>query len=56
MWILAKKKDLTVRELAALGGKARAKAMTKQERSASAQKAAVARWSKKAVKKKEPEK
>jgi hypothetical protein len=37
------------------GGRARAKSMTKQERSASAKKAARARWGpKKATKKEEP--
>lgn len=38
---------LTVSEMAAMGGKARAKRLSKQARSASAKKAAEARWKKK---------
>jgi hypothetical protein len=41
------KKPLTVQEVGARGGKARAKALTKEERQASARKAAHARWAKK---------
>jgi hypothetical protein len=51
---MAAKKELTVRELAAMGGNARRDAMTEDERKASASKAAKARWAavKKAAKKK----
>jgi hypothetical protein len=41
---LAKKKYTTIQEMATAGGKARAKSMTKEERSAGAKKAANARW------------
>jgi hypothetical protein len=41
------KKPLTIQEFSSRGGKARAKALTKQERQASAKKAAEARWAKK---------
>jgi hypothetical protein len=44
-------KELTGRELASLGGKARAKAMTKKERKAIASGAAKARWAAVAAKK-----
>jgi hypothetical protein len=40
------KKEMTVSELSALGGRARAKSMTKEERKASARKAINARWAK----------
>jgi hypothetical protein len=43
---MTQKKEMTVSEFAALGGKARAKSMTKQERQASARKAINARWKK----------
>ena len=39
-----KKADLTVRELAAMGGNARAEGMTPERRAAIAKKAAAARW------------
>ncbi len=39
-------KEMTVREFASLGGHARAKAMTKAQRVASAKKAIQARWGK----------
>lgn len=38
--------ELSVREMARLGGKARAKKMTAEERSESARKAVQARWAK----------
>jgi hypothetical protein len=41
------KRPLTVNELAAMGGKARAKALTKEQRQAAAKKAIAARWAKK---------
>jgi hypothetical protein len=44
-----KKKEMTVRELAAMGGNARRESMTPEERQASSSKAAKARWA--AVKK-----
>lgn len=37
---------LTVREFASMGGKARAKKLSKKERSESARKAVIARWKK----------
>jgi hypothetical protein len=40
-------KDLTQKEFAALGGKARSKKMTAKERSESARSAAKARWGEK---------
>jgi hypothetical protein len=40
------KKEMTVTEFAALGGRARAKSMTAKQRKASAQKAIAARWKK----------
>jgi hypothetical protein len=43
------KKPLTVSELAAMGGKARAKALSKEERSAAAKKAITARWARKGI-------
>jgi hypothetical protein len=51
---MAAKKELTVRELGAMGGNARRDAMTEEERKASSSKAAKARWAavKKAAKKK----
>jgi ubiquitin len=39
-------KPLTVKELASMGGKARAKSMTKAQRSEGARKAVKARWAK----------
>lgn len=44
-----KNKPLTVQELAAMGGKARAKALSKKQRSESARKAVQKRWEKKTV-------
>lgn len=44
-------KELTVREMAAKGGKARAKGMTKKERKESASHAAQERWAAVAAKK-----
>ena len=44
--------EVDVAALGALGGKARAKSMTAEERRASAQKAAKARWSRKSAGKK----
>ena len=41
-----KKKALTVKEFASLGGKARAKTLTKKQRSQQARKAINARWAK----------
>jgi general stress protein YciG len=41
------KKERTAREVASLGGKARAKNMSKERRSESARKAALVRWKKK---------
>ena len=51
-----KKKEMTVRELAAMGGNARRDSMTPEERKASSSKAANARWGavKKAKKEKKP--
>lgn len=47
-------KELTVRELASLGGKARAAKMTAEQRKASSQKAIQSRWAKaRAAKKKQ---
>jgi hypothetical protein len=40
------KKELTIKEMARLGGLARARKMTKEERSASAKKASWTRWGK----------
>jgi hypothetical protein len=37
---------LTIREFAAMGGRARAKKLTKEQRQASARKAVLARWAK----------
>ena len=56
-WEMAKepteKPELTVRQFAAMGGKARAKSLTKAERKAIAQAGAKARWADKDVKKEE---
>jgi hypothetical protein len=38
--------EMTIREMASLGGKARAKKLTKQQRKEIGQKAIAARWSK----------
>jgi hypothetical protein len=43
---MAKKKELTVRELASMGGHALAKKLTAKERSESARRAVLARWTK----------
>jgi hypothetical protein len=48
----SKEKELTIKEVAAMGGKARAKKLTKEQRRALAMKAITARWAKAA--KKEP--
>jgi len=42
-----KKKALTIKEFASLGGKARAKKLTKKQRSQQARKAINARWARK---------
>ena len=44
---MAREKKLTLSEFARIGGKARAKQLTKEQRSESARKAAKARWAKK---------
>ncbi len=44
---MAKQKKLTFSEFARIGGKARARKLTKEELTASARKAAQARWAKK---------
>ena len=41
---MTKKKEMTVRELAAMGGKARAKKLTKKRRKEIAVKAITTRW------------
>lgn len=41
------KKELTIKEVAAMGGKARAKNLTKKQRVESARNASKARWDKK---------
>jgi hypothetical protein len=41
------KKEMSVRELARMGGKARAKTLTAEQRKAIGRKGAKARWSKK---------
>ena len=43
---MAKKKELTVREVASMGGRALAKKLTAKERSESARRAVLARWAK----------
>lgn len=43
---MRRRKALTAREIAAMGGKARRDKLTPQQRSASARKAANARWQK----------
>jgi hypothetical protein len=43
---MAKEKKLTFSEFARIGGKARAKKLTAEQRKASARKAAKARWAK----------
>jgi hypothetical protein len=43
-WSMAKEKKLTVSEFARIGGKARARKLTPEQRRASARKAARARW------------
>jgi hypothetical protein len=45
-WAMAKKKELTARELASMGGRALAKKLTAKERSESARRAVLARWAK----------
>jgi hypothetical protein len=44
---MAKEKKLTLSEFARIGGKARARKLTPEQRKASARKAAQARWAKK---------
>jgi hypothetical protein len=44
---VTKKKEITVRELAAMGGKARAKKLTKERRKEIAVQAITARWASK---------
>jgi hypothetical protein len=44
---MTREKQLTLSEFARLGGKARAKKLTPEERKAGARKAAKARWAKK---------
>jgi hypothetical protein len=48
---MAKEKKLTLSEFASIGGKARAKKLTADQRKASARKAAQARWAKKSPEK-----
>jgi hypothetical protein len=43
---MAKEKKLTLSEFARIGGKARARKLTPEQRKASARKAAQARWAK----------
>jgi len=43
---MAAKENLTIQEFARMGGKARARKLTKEERSESAKQAAEARWAK----------
>jgi hypothetical protein len=49
---VAEKKPLTIQEFARLGGKARAKRLTPEQRQASARKAIQARWAKQKAKSK----
>jgi hypothetical protein len=46
LWAMAKEKKLTLSEFARIGGKARARKLTPEQRKASARKAAQARWAK----------